>query len=314
MNWSTLDGKPTRIIAHRGASGLRPEHTAVGYELAIAQGADLIEPDLVPSRDGVLFARHDAGLARSTDIARRIGFAQRATRDRDGRRDWPVHHFSAEELAALCARQPFGQRSRAFDSRHALPRFDEVLAIAAAASSATRRVGIYPELKHPAFFRAQGIDVTARCIETLLQRGHRGKQDPVWLQCFELEPLRRIHETLDLPVFHLVLPNEIGDTTWLRALHQHHAWLDGIALPKQALIGSHSQGDLVAVAHELGWQVHVWTLRDDQVMPGFGNVAAELHALFALGVDALFADFPATAVRARATHARTGLTWQRSVP
>ena len=299
MRWNTLDGRPTRIIAHRGASGLRPEHTRVGYELAIAQGADVIEPDLVPSRDGVLFARHDAGLKRSTDIARRPEFAARATMDRSGGRDWPVHHFDREELAALRAIQPFGRRSRAFDSRWSLPTFEDVLDVAATHSSPDRRIGIYPELKHPAFFAAHGIDVTAICIDALRHRGHGGKSDPVWLQCFEIEPLRRIHETLALPVFFLVEPSAIGDTSWLRALHRQHTWLDGIALPKSALMGVHGNGELVRVAHDLGWQVHVWTLRDDQVMAGFARVQDELHALFALGVDALFSDFPGTAVAAR---------------
>jgi glycerophosphoryl diester phosphodiesterase len=295
--WKTLDGMPTRIIAHRGASGLRPEHTAVGYELAIAQGADLIEPDLVPSRDGVLFARHDAGLRRSTDIARRPEFAARATMDRFGRRDWPVHRFDRGELAALRAVQPFARRSRAFDSRFPLPTLEDVLDIAAACP--TRRIGVYPELKHPEFFATQGIDVTAICIDQLSRRGHSGKTDPVWLQCFEIAPLRRVHETLALPVFFLVEPAEIGDADWLRALHRRHPWLDGIALPKSALIGAQGSAVLLRVAHDLGWQVHVWTLRDDQVMPPFVAVQDELRALFALGVDALFADFPGTAVTLR---------------
>ena len=297
MRWTTLDGEPTRIIAHRGASGLRPEHTAVGYELAIAQGADLIEPDLVPSRDGVLFARHDAGLRRSTDIARRREFGARATLDRFGRRDWAVHRFDREELAALRAVQPFGRRSRAFDSRFVLPTFEDVLDIAAAGP--TRRVGVYPELKHPDFFAAQGIDVTAICIDLLRRRGHAGKTDPVWLQCFEIAPLQRVHEALALPAFFLVEPAAIGDADWLRGLHRQHPWLDGIALPKTALIGSRGNGDLARLAHDLGWQVHVWTLRDDQVMTDFVAVQDELHALFGLGVDALFADFPGTAVAAR---------------
>lgn len=299
MAWCTLDAQPTRIIAHRGASGLRPEHTLVGHALAIAQGADVIEPDLVPSRDGVLFVRHDAGLRRSTDVARRRGFAARSERDRSGRRDWLVDRFDSSELAVLRAVQPFGRRSRAFDSRFALPRFADLLDLAARASGPTQRIGVYPELKHPAFFASRGIDVTAICIDQLRARGHAGKQDPVWLQCFEREPLRRVHEALGLPVFHLVEPAEVGDANWLRACHRDHGWLDGIALPKQALIGSRGRAELVAVAHQLGWQVHVWTLRDDQVMAEFGDVEAELRALFALGVDALFADFPATAVAVR---------------
>jgi len=300
MDWRTLDRRPTRVIAHRGASGLRPEHTRTGYELAIAQGADLIEPDLVPSRDGTLFARHDAGLARSTDIARRTGFATRGMRDRSGQRDWPVERFLGAELDSLRAVQPFGGRSRAFNSRLALPRFTDVLDIAAAHSNAARRVGIYPELKHPAHFAARGIDVTAICIELLRVRGHHGKADPVWLQCFEIEPLQRVHAALALPVFFLVEPADIGDVGWLRALHARHPWLDGIAVPKSVLIGVQGSPKLLAAAHDLGWQVHVWTVRDDQVMPGFASVQQELSALYALGVDALFADFPETAVAARA--------------
>src|SRR5258706_13947045 len=89
-NWNTLHRTPTRIIAHRGASGYRPEHTLASYELAIAQGADAIEPDLVITRDGVLVARHDRGLARSTDIASRPGFDSRARPEADGYRDWDV--------------------------------------------------------------------------------------------------------------------------------------------------------------------------------------------------------------------------------
>ena len=300
IQWQTLDGRPTRIIAHRGASGLRPEHTRVGYELAIAQGADLIEPDLVPSRDGVLFARHDAGLRRSTDIARRAAFAAGSERDRSGRRDWPVHRFRSEELATLRALQPFGRRSRAFDSRFPLPRFEEVLEIAAVASAAGTRVGVYPELKHPAFFAAAGIDVSAICIDLLRARGHGGKRDPVWLQCFETEPLRRVHEALALPVFLLRESADLADPVWLQTLQRTHPWLDGVALPKTALIGAAGNPELVRALHDRRWQVHVWTLRDDQVLPGFADVRAELRALFGLGVDALFADFPATAVAERA--------------
>ena len=306
MQWNTLDSQPTRLIAHRGASGLRPEHTDVGYRLAIAQGADLIEPDLVPSSDGVLFARHDAGLARSTDVARRHRFSEYAQRDRNGRRDWPVDRFRADELAQLRAVQPFGKRSRAFDSRHPLPTFAQVLDIAVSASSARQKIGVYPELKHPAYFLQRGVDVTARCIEALAPRGHAGKQDPVWLQCFEIEPLRRVHDELALPVFLLIEPAQIGDVGWLRALHRQHAWLDGIALSKQALIGAAAKPDLVTAAHDSGWQVHVWTLRDDQVLTGFTDVQTELMALFELGVDALFADFPATARVARDRFAQRG--------
>lgn len=301
--WNTLDGRPTRIIAHRGASGLRPEHTRVGYELAIAQGADLIEPDLLPSRDGVLMTRHDLGLARSTDIARRRSLAVHARMDRQGRRDWQIQDFDREALETLRAIQPFAGRSKAFDTRHPLIDFEAVLDIAKSHRSSARPVGIYPELKHPTLLAGQGFDVTGMAIEVLQRRGHGGKQDPVWMQCFEVEPLRRIHATLALPVFLLIEPAEVGAAQDLNDLHRRHDWLDGIALPKSAVIGRNGSALRVRIAHELGWQVHVWTLRDDQVLPEFENVQQELGALFEAGVDALFADFPETAVRARAAMA-----------
>ena len=112
MSWDTLDRSPPLIIAHRGASGLRPEHTLEGYALALEQGADVIEPDLVPSADGVLFARHDAGLARSTDIAAREAFRMR---QRDG--DWPCDSLAASEMDSLRAVQPFRRVVDRFKNR-----------------------------------------------------------------------------------------------------------------------------------------------------------------------------------------------------
>src|SRR5579864_6467898 len=134
MIWSTLQGKATRIIAHRGASGYRPEHTLDGYALAAAQGADVLEPDLLMSRDGVLFARHDLGLARSTDIASRAEFAARA-REIAGVRDWWIGDFTASELDTLRAVQPFPQRGTLHDGRLVLPRLAMVLDLLTALSA-----------------------------------------------------------------------------------------------------------------------------------------------------------------------------------
>ena len=106
MTWSTLDGQPTRIIAHRGASGDRPEHTMEAYNLGVAQGADVIEPDLVCTADHKLVARHDAWLSRSTDVGERIEFAKRRRPGWGNLDDWWAADFSAAELAQLHARQP----------------------------------------------------------------------------------------------------------------------------------------------------------------------------------------------------------------
>src|SRR6185436_13434597 len=110
VSWRTLDGRPTRVIAHRGASGYLPEHTAAAFRLGIEMGADAVEPDVVPSRDGVLVVRHDRGLARSTDVASRPEFADRARAASDGSREWHVDDFDWTELRTLRAVQPFAQR------------------------------------------------------------------------------------------------------------------------------------------------------------------------------------------------------------
>jgi glycerophosphoryl diester phosphodiesterase len=65
------------VLAHRGASALRPEHTLAAYAKAIADGADFVEPDLVPTKDGVLIARHENNIAETTDVAAHPEFAGR---------------------------------------------------------------------------------------------------------------------------------------------------------------------------------------------------------------------------------------------
>ncbi len=137
--WATLDGAAPLIIAHRGASGYRPEHTLEAYALAIDMGADVIEPDLVFTKDGVLVARHDRYLSTTTDVSGHREFAsrKRANNDPDddpsnlSRNDWWVEDFTLAELKTLRARQPFPGRSREFDGRYEIPSFAEILALAA---------------------------------------------------------------------------------------------------------------------------------------------------------------------------------------
>jgi glycerophosphoryl diester phosphodiesterase len=289
--WRTLDGSPTRIIAHRGASGVLPEHTLAAFELADAQGADVLEPDLVVTRDARLVVRHDRGLRRSTDIARRAAFESRAI---DG--DWPVDGFSRAELASLRAIQPFPGRDPAHDGVHPILDFDELIAWAIAQSQADgRKRHLYPELKHPAEFSAHGLDPVPAFIATL--RGLPCEAIHCWVQCFEVEPLRRVHEALGLPVFLLV--DEAAD--WRDALRRHRGWLAGFGADKALLQGPEGRGDgIVDAAHSAGLQVHAWTYRDDRVPPGVARVEDELDAAFDLGVDAVFCDFPATALAHRA--------------
>lgn len=274
-----------------------PEHCLAGYQLAIEQGADLIEPDLVASRDGVLFARHERGLGRSTDVASRSDWQALADCNEAGQDEWLADRFSAAQLRSLRIVQPFPGRSKEFDGQFSIPEWQEVLALAASARSDQRWLGVYPELKHPAELLQQGLDIAQLLIDSLQSAELTGAQSSVWVQCFEIEPLRRVHAACGNPCFLLL---DAIDTERLKSLSQNDPWLSGVALPKSAVIGVSGDTQLVALAHAVGLQVHVWTLRDDAVLPDFSSVQDEYRALFNIGVDALFCDFPESARMARA--------------
>lgn len=283
----TLHGEPPRIIAHRGASGLMPEHTLVGYELALEQDADIVEPDLMVSRDGVLFCRHDMGLARSTDVATRPEFEGRRVGD-----DWPCHAFDAAEIAGLGATQPFAQRDPSHNGGHPPPSFREALEWARdAAASRGRTVVLYPEIKHPQEQAQLGLDPVPLFADAVrdLPRGVE-----IAVQCFDPEALRRLHDATGLRCCALV--DSRGDP-WL-ALSELGDWIWSIGLSKKWLFSDRG-ADIVRAAHGRGVEVHAWTFRDDLVGSGFDHIDDELAAAMTLGVDAVFCDYPETGVRVR---------------
>jgi glycerophosphoryl diester phosphodiesterase len=302
--WNTLDRLPSRIIAHRGASGYRPEHTLDGYALAAAQGADVLEPDLLMSRDGVLFARHDLGLARSTDIAARPELASRK-REVAGVSDWWIGDFSAAELDNLFATQPFPQRGNLYDGRLVVPRFSMVLDLLTSLSAQCgRNLCLYPELKNPEYFLALGLDPVAALHAELAARNLLGPASPIWLQCFDHGVLRLAHERCGNPCFALLDSVPANPAERDAMLQELARWAAGIA-PGKYLLWDHAgkASGLVAAAHAHGLQVHAWTFRDDHPTAPFATKRAELEAAFAMGVDALFCDFPDTGVAARSAFA-----------
>lgn len=294
MTWSTLDGRAPRIIAHRGASGLRPEHTLEAYTLALEQGADVIEPDLVVSRDLQLIVRHDRGLLRSTDVATHAQFAERK---RDG--DWWTEDFDASEIAQLRATQPFPQRDHRYDGMFRVPTFAAALLWAeTAARQRNAPVLLYPELKSPSLLAARGRDPLPRFVALARQRNPARVQ--LWLQCFEIEPLRWLREHAELPC-HLMLDQ---GSDWRRALRLYGDAIDGVGVHKFLLVNQdRCSSGLVEEAHARGLAVHAWTYRDDAPAAGFRAVEDEFELAFALGVDAVFADFPHTALQCRERYA-----------
>ncbi|HYD73397.1 MAG TPA: glycerophosphodiester phosphodiesterase family protein, partial [Candidatus Binatia bacterium] len=183
------------VIAHRGASGERPEHTLASYSLAIAQGADFIEPDLVMTRDGVLVCRHENEISGTTDVVDHPAFADRRkekTVDGVTAAGWWVEDFTLAELKTLRCRERIPQlrpNNARYDGQDSIPTFAEALALAREAG-----VGIYPELKHPTFLRDTGLDPVPAFITAVREGGGQAAADRMFVQCFEVWPLRRLAE------------------------------------------------------------------------------------------------------------------------
>ncbi|MDZ4306814.1 MAG: glycerophosphodiester phosphodiesterase [Allopontixanthobacter sp.] len=315
------------IIAHRGASGERPEHTLEAYDLAIDQGADYIEPDLVVTKDGVLVARHENEISGTTDVAARPEFAERKrTKSIDGNSvtGWFAEDFTLAELRTLRARERLPQIRPAnarFDGLYQVPTFAEVIALVRAREALSgKRIGLYPELKHPAFLTQEtGIDTAALLVEEL-DRAGLTPDDPVFIQSFEVAPLRQLNASGEWKLVLLMAPEGgPADTPSLSyaamarpaglAEVAQYADAIGVAIP-MVLNANGSATSLVADAHAAGLQVHAWTLRKENAFlpPAlrFGDdpsAAGNLPALWALlkgaQVDGVFTDDPLPTSRAK---------------
>lgn len=292
--------RPPLVIAHRGASGELPEHTLAAYERAIDQGADCIEPDLVMTRDGVLVARHDIYLSTTTDVAEHPEFAARRrpfpTPRAPDRTEWFVADFTLEELATLRARQPFPGRSTADDGRFAIPTFDAVLALARRRSAGRATpVCIYPEAKAPAFHAARGLDLGTAILAALERHGVDRPGAPLFIQSFDPAFLHAMRSRTALPL--ILLVEDQAALAAARALPGAPFW-EGLGVPHAMLFDAKgASSGLVESAHEAGQLVHVWTYRDDAPFTEGESTEQALRQALALGVDGIFTDFPASAVR-----------------
>lgn len=272
------------IIAHRGASGERPEHSLAGYALAIEQGARIIEPDLMFTADGVLVCRHDPLLRRSTDVATRLQLA--------AGEDLALADLSLKQLRELRCIQPWPKRGQQFNGRYLVPTFSEMLDLVEAESRRRQRpLLVYPEPKHPAEASARGHDFAAALAAEFARRGWLGPQAPVWLQCFDHAVLKQLKQRFELPCFALVDDQAEVD------LESLAGWCDGLGVAKSRLLGPEGRGsDFVKQARELKLRLHAWTVRHDQPNPLFTSTSEELYALAQLGVEACFCDFPGRAL------------------
>lgn len=317
------------VIAHRGASGHRPEHTLAAYALAIEMGADYIEPDLVMTRDSVLVARHENEIGGTTDVAERFP-ERRATRTIDGLAvtGWFTEDFTLAELRTLRARERLPSRSHAFDGRAPIPTLEEVLDLAERASRARgRRVGVYPETKHPSYFRAIGLPLEEPLLAALARRGWTTRDAPVIVQSFEVGNLRWLRARTGVRLAQLVgatgapadaatdvgVPRTYAAMVTPGGLAAIARYADAVGVERTLVQPMAPDGTLaapttlVADAHRAGLRVHVWTLRSDPpfLPPAYaGDAGAEWRRFATLGVDGIFGDFPDVGVAALRGDAR----------
>ena len=286
------------IIAHRGGSGYRPEHTLMSYKVGLAQGADYIEPDLVMTKDGHLVARHDIYLSHTTDIADHPEFASRK-RTLDGHEDWYVFDFTLAELKTLKAIQPRPNRGQTFDGLESIVTFDEIIAFMKEAKANGEDAGLYVEMKRPELFIEMGLDPTKELLEKFDEI--IGAGIPFYFQCFNADYISGFKGKTDAALIWLIEGVEKGGQVELEVpLAMYAGKVDGIGINKALLVDKNMQpSGIVADAHKLGLKVHIWTVRNDEVPPGLRSVDEELKFLFAQGIDGVFTDFPDTAILAR---------------
>ena len=320
------------VIGHRGASALRPEHTIEAYAKAIEDGADVIEPDLVPTRDGVLVARHENEISGTTDVASKPEFASRRTTkiiDNVSVTGWFTEDFTLAELKTLRAKERIPANrpaNTAYDGQFQIPTLQEVIELAQRMSKIKgRTIGIYPETKHPSYFKSIGLPMERRLVDLLHANGYRGKKAPVFIQSFEVANLKEIRSMTDLPIVQLLSANgrpedfrlsgdsrTYADIASAAGLLEIATYADGIGPSKDMVIPRDSSNNLgtptalVRNAHAAKLLVHPYTFRPenpflpanlrlgDPTSPSQrGDMAAELRAFLQAGIDGFFTDDPA---------------------
>jgi glycerophosphoryl diester phosphodiesterase len=293
------------IIGHRGASGHRPEHTLASYRLAAEMGADFVEPDLVSTKDGVLIARHENEIGATTDVASKFP-DRKATKTVDGQSiaGWFTEDFTLAEIKTLRAKERLAFRSHEFDGRFDVPTFDEVIDLAQQMGKELGRpIGVYPETKHPTYFRGIGLPIEEKLLASLTAHGWNRRDAPVFIQSFESGNLRELRKRTGVRLMQLVTTAASVDAAGLKDIA---GYADAIGPEKRLIVPVGPDGsllpptDLVTRAHALGLLVHVWTLRiDKEFLPAgyHGRAEAEFEQFRALGVDGLFTDFPDVAAR-----------------
>ena len=301
------------VIAHRGASGYRPEHTLAAYALGMEQGADYIEVDLVVTGDGVLICRHDCELGSTTDAEKKFPHKKR-TVTIDGKKEsgFFAQDFTLVEIKTLRTRERSSFRSHRFDGQFPIPSFEEFLQLVAKYNKMSeKKVGICPEVKHPAYHQQQNLPLEAPLLALLQKYGYQAPEDLCVVQSFDVQSLQRLAKKTDLRLLQL-LPKRKGNQGLPpipsdAQLEKIAAYADVIGVHKESIVAgnlfqpSTTTTDLIARAKRHGCDTWVYTFRETPLSALFGaGMGREIHQFATVGTDGFFTDFPDLVRRALA--------------
>ncbi|KVM77080.1 glycerophosphodiester phosphodiesterase [Burkholderia ubonensis] len=284
-----------QVVGHRGASALRPEHTLASYRKAIEDGADVIEPDLVSTRDGVLVARHENEISGTTNVSALPQFASRkTTKTIDGvsLTGWFTEDFTLAELKTLRARERIAQfrpANTAYNDQYEIPTFDEIVALAKQMSAqAGRTIHLYPETKHPTYFQSIGLPLEDRLVDALQKDPYTARTATIYIQSFEVANLKAIRNRIGSSQlnwklvqlmddaaqrpYDFVKANDkrtYGDLSTRDGMREVATYANGVGPYKASIIAVGADGTLqqptpyVRYAHEAGLVVHPYTFRPE---------------------------------------------------
>ncbi|MFS2105959.1 glycerophosphodiester phosphodiesterase [Ralstonia sp. Ralssp135] len=292
---NTMPIATVQVIGHRGAPALRPEHTLASYQKAIDDGADIIEPDIVSTKDGVLVARHENEISGTTNVADVAAFAgRRTTKTIDGTSitGWFTEDFTLGELKTLRARERIPSirpDNTVYNDQFDIPTLDEIIALARDQSAKLgRNIGIYPETKHPTYFQSIGLPLEDRLIDGLRRDAFTASRTTVYIQSFEVANLKAIRNKIgsSQPNWKLVQlmgtssrqpydfvvakdSRTFGDMMTSQGMRDIAAYANGVGPDKSSIMGLDANGrltdptDLIRNAHNAGLLVHPYTFRPE---------------------------------------------------
>lgn len=335
------------VIGHRGACGYVPEHTLTSYFIAMQDGVDYVEPDLVVTKDGVLVARHENEIGGTTDVAQHPEFAARRVKktiDGTVHDGWFTEDFTLAELKTLRARERIPDIRAAntrFDGQFEVPTFEEILALVDGVQKqremhakqlglpAPKRIGVYPETKHPTYFQGLDLPMEELLVETLHHHGYKGTNGRAIIQCFEVANLKQMRKLTELPIVQLMeaeggpydfvvkgVKRTYHEMTTASGLAEVATYATAIGPNKLQVIPLKSDGTLadpsplIEAAHAAGLKIHAYTFRaENQFLPQefrsdadphhLGDLKGELKVYLNAGLDGFFTDHADYGVKAR---------------